>query len=393
MSPMSNPARRALLALWALSCGSPSEVETAPEPEAHHGDQPEEVVLSPTALANARLVVAPLAPSALSTDVTVTARVTLDPRRDAHVAAVTAGTVEKILVRPGDRVRTGDPLATVLSPDLGAAIGDHLSASARMEAARARRDRLTTLRDGGFSSAAEGLDADANYTVAAADAEAAEERLRVFGVAPERVRPNAGEHFSSRFSVRSPVDGEVFAVQVALGASVTSGDALFHVGNLDEVWLILDVYERNLAAVTVGAAVSFTADAYGDEVFVGRVDQIGAWLDPVSRTTEVRVVVPNTDHRLKPNMFASAHLALGGSDEQGLVLPGDAVQEVEGKPCVFVEEGPGRFVARPVRTTPLADGRLRVVAGVSAGDRVVSEGAFTLKSELAKGELGEGHAD
>lgn len=174
---------------------------------------------------------------------------------------------------------------------------------------------------------------------------------------------------------------------------MASGDPLFHVGNLDEVWLLLDVYERSLAAVQVGAAVSFTAEAYGDELFTGTVDQIGGWLDPGSRTAEVRVVVPNPGHRLKPNMFAKARLALGGATEgEGLVVPASAVQDVEGKASVFVEEEPGRFAVVAVRTEPLPDGRLRVVSGLEAGARVVVEGAFTLKSELAKNELGEGHA-
>jgi cobalt-zinc-cadmium efflux system membrane fusion protein len=105
------------------------------------------------------------------------------------------------------------------------------------------------------------------------------------------------------------------------------------------------------------------------------------------------VVVDNPGHRLKPNMFAKARLALGaGGVGEGLVVPADAVQEVEGHPSVFVEIAPGRFEVHPVRTEPLPDGRLRLIAGVAAGERVVVEGAFTLKSELSKGDLGEGHA-
>ncbi len=377
---------------FLISCSGPAE-EHHEEAEGGHGDHGDEVVLGSTALANARLRVVELTPSALDAETTVPARITLDPRREARVSAVTAGTLERILVRPGDTIATGGSLGTVLSPDLGTAIGDHLAASARLDTARARRDRIETLRAGGFSSLAEMAQAEADYTVAAAEAEAAEERLRVFGVSPERVRPKEGEHFSSRFAVKSPIDGEVLSIDVSLGASVDSGDPLFHVGNLDEVWLILDVYERSLAKVQVGAPVSFTADAYGDEVFTGTVDQIGGWLDPDSRTAEVRVVVPNPDHRLKPNMFAKARLALGGEGHgEGLVVPADAVQDVEGRPSAFIEEEPGRYAVRPVRTEPLPDGRLRVVSGLEAGDKVVFEGAFTLKSELAKSELGEGHA-
>lgn len=376
-----------------LSGCSTTPPEEHHEEEGEHGEPGGEVVLGATALANARLRIVELVPIKLDAETTVPARIVLDPRREARVSAVTAGTLERILVRPGDRVTDGGALGTVLSPDLGTAIGDHLSATARLETARARRDRIETLRAGGFSSLAEVAQTEADYTVAMAEAEAAEERLRVFGVAPEKVRPKEGQHFSSRFSVRSPIDGEVLAIEASLGGSVSSGDPLFHVGNLDEVWLILDVYERSLAAVKVGAAVSFTADAYGDEVFTGTVDQIGGWLDPDSRTAEVRVVVPNPGHRLKPNMFAKARLALGGATAgEGLVVPADAVQDVEGKLSVFIEVEPGRFEVAAVRTEPLPDGRLRIISGVEVGAKVVVEGAFTLKSELAKSELGGGDA-
>lgn len=379
-----------LLWMWA-ACGT---VEPA-EPEEPHGheEHADVVVLDEVALANARLTVEPLAETALDGVVTVPARVALDPRREARVSAVTAGSLERILVSTGDRVKAGDAMASVLSPDLGQAIGEHLAGSAKLETARARRDRVAKLHTEGFSSQSQLLDAESAFTVAVAEAEAAEERLRVFGVRPETVRPEEGKHFSSRFSVRSPIEGQVLAIDAVLGKSVSGGEPLFHVGNLDEVWLLVDVFETSFASVKAGAAVSFTVAAYGGETFTGTVDQIGGILDPDSRTIEVRVVVPNADHRLKPNMFAEAQLALSSATGgAGLVLPAEAVQDVEGRPSVFVEEAPGRFEVRPVTTEPLPDGRLHVRSGVQPGDRVVVQGAFTLKSELAKSELGEGHA-
>ena len=188
--------------------------------------------------------------------------------------------------------------------------------------------------------------------------------------------------------MKSPVAGAVLTIDAAVGRSVEPGDALFHVGDLDEVWLLADVYERDLAAVRTGTAMSFTVDAYGDEIFTGTIDQVGDWLDPDSRTAEVRVVVANADHRLKPNMFAKARLSLEDQEVAlGLALPADAVQVVEGRPSAFIEVKPGTYAARPVSVEPLPDGRARVLSGLAAGDRVVIDGAFTLKSELAKGEL------
>ncbi len=372
-----------LVSFLACTGASPEAAEAAAE-----GGRADVISLSAAALANANLRIEPLTATALAGTGIAPARIALDPRREAHVSAVTGGQLERILVRPGDRVSAGEGLATVLSPDLGEAIGAHLSAGARLEVAAAKRDRVTQLLADGVSSTSQRADAEAEHTVAAAEHEAAEERLRVFGVEPASVVPAKGQHFSSRFSVKSPVEGTVLTIDAAIGKSVEPGDALFHVGNLDEVWLLADVYERDLASVKPGSAMSFTVDAYGPEVFTGTIDQVGDWLDPDSRTAEIRVVVPNADHRLKPNMFAKARLSLAdGPVTDGLAIPADAVQTVEGKASAFVEVEPGKYAVRPVKVEPLADGRVQVIAGLAAGDRVVIDGAFTLKSELAKSEL------
>ena len=372
-----------LLSFLACTGGSPEVAEAAVE-----GGHADVITLSEAALANANLRVEALAPTPLAGTGIAPARIALDPRREAHVSAVTGGQLERILVRPGDPVTAGQGLATVLSPDLGEAIGAHLSAGARLEVATAKRDRVTQLLADGVSSKSQLADAEAEHTVAAAEHEAAEERLRVFGVEPASVVPAKGQHFSSRFSVKSPVAGAVLTIDASVGKSVEPGDALFHVGNLDEVWLLADVYERDLASVKPGSAMSFTVDAYGPEIFTGTIDQVGDWLDPDSRTAEIRVVVPNADHRLKPNMFAKARLSLAdGPVADGLAIPADAVQTVEGKASAFVEVEPGKYAVRPVKVEPLADGRVQVLAGLAAGDRVVIDGAFTLKSELAKSEL------
>lgn len=371
--------------LLLVACSSNPTPEAAPEEQA--ASTASVVVLSEEALANARLVVEPVNAVSLGGDVVMPAHITLDPRQEARVSAVTDGAIERIEVRPGDAVRAGTSLATVLSPDLGAAIGEHLSASAHLATAQAKQVRYQALTRDGFTSQAQQLDVDAELTVAVAEVEAAAARLRVFGLDPKTVRPDEGQHFSPRLAVRSPIAGTVLSIDAALGKSVSSGDPLFHIGNLDDVWLIVEVYERNLALVKVGSEVSFTVDAYGETQFAGKVDAVGDWLDPDSRTTEVRVVVANADHRLKPNMFAQAHLAIGSDGPSGLVVPADAVVAVDGKPAVFVEEAPERFRPVPVEVEPLAGGRVHILSGVDPGARVVVGGAFTLLSELGKSAL------
>ncbi|MCA9492387.1 MAG: efflux RND transporter periplasmic adaptor subunit, partial [Myxococcales bacterium] len=133
-------------------------------------------------------------------------------------------------------------------------------------------------------------------------------------------------------------------------------------------------------------------EAWPDERFEGPVAQVGDWIEPDARTVEVRVVVDNPDHKLKPNMFATAELAVQREAERGIVLPADAIQRIDGADVVFVEREVGHFAARPVAVAERSSERVRLSSGLTPAERVVTEGAFALKSELEKGELGEGHA-
>jgi cobalt-zinc-cadmium efflux system membrane fusion protein len=174
---------------------------------------------------------------------------------------------------------------------------------------------------------------------------------------------------------------------------VDPGQTLFHVGNLDEVWLLLDVYERDLARVRKGQAVRFSVEAWPEETFEGEVAQVGDWIEPDARTIEVRVVVANPDHKLKPNMFANAELTTNREvPERGIILPLGAVVKLKGVDVVFVEETTGHFVARPVVVGKHTATQVLLASGLALGESVVIEGAFVLKSELEKGELGDGHA-
>jgi len=380
-----------MLLLSAACAGStePGHDELADEHAGGHA----EVVLTPEAVAAARIVVSPAPEGALSPELTLPARVALDPRKEAIVSAWIGGQVDAIAVRTGDAVRAGQTLGTVQSPELGEAIAAYRAAKARDEAADARLERRKRLEADGVASRSQVLDAEAEHAEAEGALEAAEERLRIFGVDPSKGDPHSGEHYVSHVPVRSPIAGKVLSTEASVGRRVDPGDTLFHVGDLAQVWLLLDVYERDLAAVRVDQPVGFTVEAWPGERFEGRVDQVGDWVEPTSRTIEVRVVVDNPESKLKPNMFATATLAVAVPDgRRGVVVPADAVQAIDGREVVFVEEVARHYEARTVTVTERTSAQALIGAGLEPGQPVVHEGAFALKSELEKGELGEGHA-
>lgn len=381
--------------IWMLGCSLPTgpSAEDGHDDHADHEEGPRVVELTPKAIASARIVVSAAEESTLTKGMSLPARITLDPRREAIVSAWIAGQVDTITVRPGESVKKGQRLAQVQSPDLGTAVAAFRTAQARDQAADARLERLKRLEADGVSSRAQVLEAEADHAEAEGALEAAEERLRILGIPLKFGDPHKGEHFPSRVPVRSPIAGTVLTATASVGERVEPGQPLFRVGALDEVWLLLDLYERDLAAVSKGQSVKFSVEAWPGETFEGEVAQVGDWIEPDARTVEVRVVVANPEHKLKPNMFATAQLSADTEvRERGIVLPADAVQQIDGADVVFVEGEVGHFEARSVVVAERTPNRVRLTSGLEPGERVVTEGAFALRSELEKGELGEGHA-
>lgn len=361
------------------------------EEDSSHGEGV--VELAPEAIAAARIVMGQAEEGTLGGGLSLPARVALDPRKQAIVSAWISGQVDTIAARAGDVVTRGQQLARVQSSELGEAVAAFRTAKARDDAADARLERLRRLVADGVSSKAQVLEAEADHAEAEGAMEAAEERLRILGVSLKIAEPHSGERFPSRVPVRSPISGTVLTADASVGERVEPGQPLFRVGHLDEVWLLLDVYERDLSAVHEGQSVRFSVEAWPGRIFEGTVAQVGDWIEPEARTTEVRVVVANPDHKLKPNMFAAAELSVDRAvQERGVVLPAAAVQRFEGAEVVFVEGKPGHFTATPVVVAERNSAQVRLASGLTAGTRVVMEGAFALRSELDKSELGEGHA-
>lgn len=361
------------------------------------GDHPEEgeeehadvVILTPQARTAAALKLAPAELRPWSAGFGTTARIQLDPRSEARVGVSAEGQVERILLQPGDRVSVGTVLAEIRSPALGEAVGNYHARLAERDVAQARVGRLQELVGSGVASLVQLAEAEAQFSSTHAAFEAAEERLKVLGVRPELL----DGHYPSRFPVKSPVSGEVLVADLSVGQTVAPGTQLFHVGNLDQVWVILDVFERDLPHVGRGQQVRFTMDAWPGESFAGTIDWVGSIVETDARTIEVRLVVDNPDHRLKPGMFGRADLgAIESTLPPTVVVPAAAVQEVEGRSSIFVEEEEGHFEARPVTLGERNAVEVQVLSGLKAGETIVVAGAFTLKSELAKSELGEGHA-
>ena len=326
-----------------------------------------------------------VADSAMTSGLPVTGTITYDANRVSHIGARTDGRILAVRADLGARVRRGQMLAELESADVGQIRAEEREATALLRIARENYARERRLEQQGISSRKELLEAEAEMRRAEAALRSAADRLSVLG---------AGHGTGGHFDVSAPFGGTVVTRNASRGAMATTSDTLFTLADLSEVWIELDVFERDLARVRTGQPVVVTVEAYPGRTFRGRVVYLGEILDPAKRTVRTRVELPNPDGALKPGMFARGTIRVGGAGPAVAAVPQDAVQEVEGKQVVFVPGArAGEFRPVPVEIgEPIEGRRVTIRAGLRPGERVVTTGAFALRSELAKGEIGEhGH--
>jgi len=387
-------ARRWIAAVGAMlfllgavaGCGDATEGGQATEPahEENANNVGDVVVLDSVAVGVAKITLAPVE-TVSTTELPVTGSITYDANRVSHVGPRTEGRIVRLAADIGERVRAGQVLAIMESPQVGQIRAQEREAEALLEIARENHERELRLEQQGITSRKELLEAKAALRRAEAALATARETLRVLG---------AGHGEAGLYALTAPFAGVVVDRDASLGEMASPADALFTVANLDRLWIELNIYERDLARTRQGQAVEVSTAAYPDRTFPGRIVYVGDILDPKTRTVRARVEVPNPSGTLKPGMFATARIQVGGGGPPVVVVPQAAIQELEGRKVVFVAgDKPGEFRARPVEVGEQASGgRIVIRAGLSASDQIVTAGAFTLRSELAKGEIGEhGH--
>jgi cobalt-zinc-cadmium efflux system membrane fusion protein len=316
--------------------------------------------------------------------------------RVASVRPLARGRIVEVHAKVGDRVKAGQALAVFDNIEAGELIAQLQSARAELEQRKARlapvrrqAERSRRLADIGAgaekdfeSSQAEQQEIEANIRSQQAAINGLEVRLHRLGIA------NASARSSFLTALKAPFAGVVTKAQVSTGDFIDESREVFAVANLTQVWVQAEVYEKDLGRIRVGQNASITVDTYPNERFAGRVAYISDVLDPQTRTARVRCEVANGDLKLKTDMFASIELPTK-FDKQAVTVPTSALQEVEGKSVVFVRRSQTQFEKREVEKGAIVNGQAEIVRGLKAGEPVITQGSFHLKSILAGGELGE----
>jgi cobalt-zinc-cadmium efflux system membrane fusion protein len=318
-----------------------------------------------------RLAVAPVVVREVPRDLALPAVVEADPAHLIKVAPPLAGRVTQLMVTLGERVKAGQPLFVVDSPDLGTAYSDYDRAKALLALAAKNRDRQRGLLKFGGAAEKDVQQAEADYVTAEAESLRATARLKQIGVdldAPSKSRT---------VTVVAPMDGSVTDLGVAPGQYWNdSTQALMTIADLSSVWVTANVPEKDIALIAKGQAVDVRLVAYPNEALRGTVLFVSDVLDTDTRRIRVRIAFNNPDGRLRPGMFATATFhaearALAVAPTRALVLKGDAIQ-------VYVETAPWHFEPRTVDIAFQQGEQAFITSGIKAGDRIVIKGGVLL---------------
>lgn len=319
----------------------------------------------------AKLTVAAVAEQQVQRTLVLPAVVEADPSRLVKVLPPLAGRITQLKVQLGERVKEGQPLAVLDSPDLGTAYADHERSTVLLELARKNRDRARDLSKIGGTAIRELQQAETDYVTADVEHHRADARLKQIGVNPETSEP------MRTLTIAAPIAGSVIALDVGAGAFWNDPNAsLLTVADLSSVWVTANVPEKDTALVAKGQPVEVVFAAFPGEVFKGEVLFVSDVLDPDTRRTKVRIAFPNPAIRLKPNMFANVSFI--ASPQLVATVPTTALVMKNDGDRVFVEVAPWTFVPRPVEINYQQGNSAVIKSGLTAGERAVVKGGVLL---------------
>jgi cobalt-zinc-cadmium efflux system membrane fusion protein len=303
--------------------------------------------------------------------------ITWNEDRTVRIYTPFAGRVERILVRLGEKIRKGQPLAVIASPDFGQAQADAGRAESDFALAEKNLARLRELEQHGVAARKELQAAEADYGRAKAEFERAHNRLAMYGA----IRNNVDQSYT----LSSPIAGVVVEKNINPGQElrpdqmISSVPPQFVITDPATLWAQLDAAEQDLPLLRPGKPIVIHSPAYHDD-FPAKVDAVSDFLDPTTRTIKVRASLDNTQRKLKGEMYITADVDADGESE--LLVPAKAVLFQAGEHFVFIDNGGGKYMRRHVQTGDVRQDRVEILEGLRDGEKVVTEGSLMLQQTL-----------
>lgn len=313
-------------------------------------------------------------------------------RAMADITTLVRGRVVDVYVDLGQQVEANALLAILYSSELGLAQSEYLKAKARLHVAEQAYARAKFLLQEKVIGEAEAQRRRAELLSMQAEAHEARDRLRLLGMDEDEFRRlDRTREIRSHVPIVAPFAGRIIGRNLTRGEVVETTDKLFVVADLSEVWVQANVPEKDIPFVhsvhaSGGRQAEVRVTAYPKELFKGTITYVGDVLDPATRTMQLRLELSNADGRLKPEMFATIRLSSEPQPDR-LAVPEAALQRDQDRTFVFIQRDAEVYEVREVQVGESNGTFTTILGGLSEGDRVVTHGAFVLKSELLKKQV------
>ena len=348
------------------------------------------VTLGPEALGRAGITVATAAAGRGTTELRLPGVVAPNTYHQVEVTSLVAGRITRVHAELGQRVRRGDTLAEVLSPELAEAHTRYTAARAELAAHERELRRSEQLVEIGAASRQEVERLIGEHTAKSADVQSTRTRLELLGVPAEALDNWEGESMRQTANVTAPMDGIVTERQANVGLNIDTTSRLFTIVDLSTVWIVADLYEQDFGRVRVGGRAVVTATGVTEGGYHGRVGYIDPQVNSETRTAKLRIEVPNPNGALRLGMYADVRVTQEEADADArgaaaafVLVPRSAVQTIGNRFVVYVvdPQQPGRFTEREVRLGSASGDQVEVLSGVQPGETVVSAGSFLIRAE------------
>jgi membrane fusion protein, heavy metal efflux system len=380
--------------LWPGKTGRPVPAPRSVSFGESPGSQPattgeQRLILTPEQLQRAGLKIETVGekPSSDAVGQMTTGVVQANTYKETPVVSLVGGIVRSVRPELGQTVKRGQTVVIVSSNELADAQSRYLTAAAALDEHHRHHVRTVKLVEIGAASREELEIANTRLRNAESDVANLRQKLLLLGLSSQRIASlNSTSQISSDVNVPAPSSGTLTSRSVNPGEVIEANKELMRVTDLSSVWVVGQVYEKDLATIRVGSGANITSDAYPGRVFRGRISYVDPKVDPATRTAQVRIELANPGQMFKIGMYVNVAFAtLGASEKTMPVVPKDAVQNIGNQQIVFVaSEKPNEFALRAVRLGPESNGFYPVLEGLSAGEKVVTEGSFMLRAEWLK---------
>ena len=362
----------AAVMLWLAGCQGPGSKASADNRPAN---VPELFSIPPAQMSHIQIV--KVQPTTLTRTLRLTGAVAYNGFHTIPVISQVSGPVNRIVVVPGQHIRQGEPLLYAASPDYSQLRTNYLKAREAFALAQKAYSRAKDLYD--HKAIAEQVleQAQSAQTQAGGDLAASQAALKVLGITDPDALVQSPPTFE--VPVKAPIAGEVVEQDVAAGQLLQTGTTqCFIISDTSTVWVLVNVYQKDLPYVRVGDPVTIQTDTY-PQLFHGRIAYVAASLDPNTRTLQARIETNNPGEKLKKDMYVVA-MVNAGAIRNAIALPDAAIlRDNENQPFVYAATSSNQFGRRPVTLGESVNGQTEITDGLKTGDQVIGDGSLFLQ--------------